>query len=297
MTYPFVAAAHFTRGGMEQPRAIVIHMAEGTGTVSWLTHPYTIVNGVKKPQDNSSHYVIETSGRIVQMVHDADAAHSLHWDTAHWSASTCGGTFDDDVARALLGSGSSDPNAYLFAIECEGHAADGPNAKQFQSLHALIADLRDRHPSLRGLLGHRDFQGYKGCPGCKVFNVLQHGKFDVTQAAITDQNARLVTTAANSTWYDVDGKTVLSTGHTALAERISPYGCGTLRAIFATVNTVRRIVLIKPATMRAVPAPVAVPDAAMLAAKRTEGFNDARDRAAAHVDGMALTIHNLKETA
>jgi hypothetical protein len=169
VTYPFVQARYFTRGGMVQPRAIVLHMAEGGGTVEWLTHPTS---------DNSSHFVIEYSGRVVQMVADGDADHSLH--TARPSGppgpGDCG-MFSLDIARDLLGDGIYDPNAYLIAVEIEGYAAAGPNPAQTVALRNLIDDLLGRHPSLRGLLGHRDFQNYKACPGCHVFDKFGHGAF------------------------------------------------------------------------------------------------------------------------
>lgn len=287
MTYPFVQAKWFTPGGMKQPRAIVIHMAEGAGTVSWLTHP---------TNDNSSHFVIELSGRIVQMVRDADASHSLHWDTAHWSASTCGGTFDAAVARTLLGDGASDPNAYIFAVECEGFASSGPNTDQVASLRKLIADLRTRHPSLRGLLGHRDFQGYKACPGCHVFDKFTHGVFDVTPAKITDETPKQITLGVGKKYYDLDGTTVLNSGiSTALTWRASPFGVGTKRAMYATVNSIRRVVLVFPTQTRDIPVPVAVPDPTQLAAARTEGFNAAKSRAADHAMAAETAISTMVE--
>lgn len=49
----FVAAPdHWSRDG-KAIRAIVVHMAEGGGTVAWLT----------RDDGNSAHYVVEGSGR------------------------------------------------------------------------------------------------------------------------------------------------------------------------------------------------------------------------------------------
>lgn len=242
MSYPFVQAKWFTPGGMKEPRAIVLHMAEGGGTVDWLTHP---------PNDNSSHFVVEYSGRVVQMVRDGDADHSLHWDTANWSASTCGGTFASAVARRLLGDGVDDPNAHLFAVECEGTAAAGPNDKQRVSLRALIADLVNRHPTLRGLLGHRDFQGYKACPGCHVFDTFKHGEWEMAQLPITvEDDRKQVTQAKGGKWYDLDGTTVVGQAAGDLDWRTSPYGVGTKRAIYATVDGKRNVVLITPSKIK-----------------------------------------------
>ncbi len=169
MAYPFVQARYYTPAGLVEPRAIVLHMAEGGGTVVWLTHP---------TNDNSSHFVVEYSGRVVQMVREADADHSLHVDRPYGppGGDDCG-VFSLDVARELLGSGILDPNAYLFSVEMEGFAATGPNTAQVAGLRALIADLSRRHPTIRGLLGHRDFMDYKACPGCHVFDRFGHGAF------------------------------------------------------------------------------------------------------------------------
>jgi len=83
------------------------------------------------------------------------------------------------------------------------------------------------------------------------------GKERIVAAPITDETPKLVTTAENSTWFELDGKTVLSKGHPALGQRPSPYGVGTKRAIYANVPDAahRRIVLVVPATVAPVPSP------------------------------------------
>ena len=180
MSYAYVQAKYYTHGGMVEPRAIVIHFAEGGGTVSWLTHPTTVVNGKVVPQDNSSHFIIEYSGAVVQMVKDADASHSLHVARPYGPPSAGDyGVYSLDAAKACLGAGIADPCAYIFAVEIEGYAATGPNAAQATSLGVLARDLRVRHPSIHGLLGHRDFQNYKACPGGKIPWTLLggHGPF------------------------------------------------------------------------------------------------------------------------
>src|SRR3972149_6354184 len=60
MTYPFVSS-HVDGGLAKGPRlAIVWHMAEGGGTVGYLSRA--------NPNDISCHFVIESTGRIVQML-------------------------------------------------------------------------------------------------------------------------------------------------------------------------------------------------------------------------------------
>jgi N-acetylmuramoyl-L-alanine amidase-like protein len=159
MSYPFVAAPDNWSRGDTPVRAIVIHMAEGGGTVSWLTHD----------DGNSSHYVVEYSGRIVQMVREDRAAGSIN-PTELRRTDDPAYTFEGErvvygysAAKKVLGSYWSNPNAAVIAIETEGFATDGPNVKQRAALKALVADIRTRYPV--PTLGHRDFQSYKRCPG------------------------------------------------------------------------------------------------------------------------------------
>jgi hypothetical protein len=64
----FVAAPDNWSRGTTPIRAITVHMAEGGGTVSWLT----------RNDGNSSHYVVEYDGDVVQMVAEARAAGSIN---------------------------------------------------------------------------------------------------------------------------------------------------------------------------------------------------------------------------
>jgi hypothetical protein len=141
-------------------RAIVIHMAEGGNTVSWLT----------RDDNNSSHYVVEYDGEIVQMVNEARAAGSLKASslrTTNDPPFTYLGErviYGATAAKAALGAFWSNPNAAVIAIEVEGFASTGPNGKQRASLDRLVADIRSRRGPIP-VLGHRDFQNYKACPG------------------------------------------------------------------------------------------------------------------------------------
>lgn len=161
MTYPFVPSPPSETWPRNAPiKAIAIHIAEGGGTVSWL----------QRPDGNSSHYVVERTGRIVQMVRESMAAGSINPLKVRR---------DDDQAftylgeavrygvtanKAALGEHWNNPNAAVIAIEVEGFARIGPNSAQRGSLRTLVMDIRRRHPGLP-TLGHRDFQNYKACPG------------------------------------------------------------------------------------------------------------------------------------
>lgn len=159
MTYPFLTAKYYTVGGMKEARAILWHMAEGYGTASWLTHP---------SNDNSSHFVIDQYGKIIQMVRLQDAAHSAHtaFDEDDRDASDYG-IYSPVIAKAVLGNGWYDVNAFCIAVEVEGYRANGPNARQKLSIGLLQRDLFSRVATLRGNIGHRDLQDYKSCPGGK----------------------------------------------------------------------------------------------------------------------------------
>lgn len=163
MTYPFVAAPdHWPRNGVPV-LAIAIHMAEGGGTVSWLM----------RPDGNSSHYVVERTGRVVQMVQEDRAAGSID-PTKVRTTDDAPFTFEGEVViygvtanKAGLGEHWRNPNAAVIAIEVEGFARYGPNAAQRPALKALVADIRTRHPGIPAL-GHRDWQAYKACPGKRI---------------------------------------------------------------------------------------------------------------------------------
>jgi hypothetical protein len=144
--------------------AVVVHFAEGGGTDTWLTR----VDG------NSSHYVIKYDGSLVQLVPESKAAGSMNprlTRTTNDAAFTFGGE-TIRYGRAVLDEvlGKYAPiyvNRAVIAIEIEGFARDGLNPAQTITLVSLIKDIRNRRGRI-GLLGHRDQQDYKACPGKKI---------------------------------------------------------------------------------------------------------------------------------
>jgi hypothetical protein len=171
MTYPFVQAAN-DYGKLPGPvLAFVIHIAEGGGTVGFLSRDNA--RGV------SVHYVIEYTGRVVQMLREDHASGSIN--PREIRTDNGPSPFGYDAAHAVLGSWMRDPNGAVLSCEIEGFASTGPNAKQQGALRALVADIRTRHPNI-GLLGHRDFQNYKACPGPHIPWALLGGHGEATMA-------------------------------------------------------------------------------------------------------------------
>ncbi len=144
-------------------RAIVAHMAEGGGTVTWLL----------RNDGNSSHYVVEYDGTIVALVDEERAAGSMNPDVTRTTDDqpfTYLGervTYGISALKAALGTGIADPNRYAIAIEVEGFATVGPNEDQRLALARLIGDIRRRRGALP-VLGHRDQQAQKACPGHRI---------------------------------------------------------------------------------------------------------------------------------
>jgi hypothetical protein len=165
MTFPFVQAFH-DLGPRKLPiRGFTIHMAEGGGTVGFLS---------RKNRDGVSvHYVIDRAGGITQMLledhmHSSIRIHNKNGASAIRRTDDPDGIFGRTAALAVLGDRADTvatlgPNHSTLSVEIEGFARDGPNTAQQDALEVLVADIRTRFPDI-GLLGHRDFN-IKGCPG------------------------------------------------------------------------------------------------------------------------------------
>lgn len=157
MTYTFVQAYHDYGLRKGPVKAFVVHMAEGGGTVGYLSRDAS--RGV------SVHYVIEYSGRIVQMLREDHASGSINPGLLRTTEGPA--PYGAKVRKLVMGSWDSDPNAAVISLEIEGFAAAGPNDDQRRALLHLVTDVRSRFPKM-GLLGHRDFADYKACPGGKI---------------------------------------------------------------------------------------------------------------------------------
>jgi hypothetical protein len=166
MAFDFEPAFHDLGPRKGPLRGFTIHMAEGGGTVGFLSR--------KNKHGVSVHYVIEDSGRIVQMLRENRMHSSIRIQNKDGSSAIRrsddkNGFFGRRAAVAALGNAadvatSRGPNHSTLAVEIEGFAKAGPNDAQNVALVALVADIRSRHPGI-ALLGHRDFTATKLCPG------------------------------------------------------------------------------------------------------------------------------------
>jgi hypothetical protein len=167
--YPFVHAA-FDGYGVRQAPALsfVVHMAEGGGTVGYLS---------RDPKRGVSvHFVVEYSGRTVQMLALNRISGSINPKLLRRTDDPPVSGYNGEIVifgatarKAVLGPiWEINPNHAIITVEVEGRAITGPNEAQRIALRHLSQDLAKKLPTIRGLLGHRDFQSYKRCPGQHV---------------------------------------------------------------------------------------------------------------------------------
>lgn len=209
MNYPYVQS-YVDLGAARGPRlAVVWHLAEGGGTVGYLAK--------ENPNGVSVHFVVEYTGRIVQMLglsrmHTSIRPSSIRiTDDAPYDWRGERIVYGRTAAKTVLGewadtAKSLGPNHASIGVEIEGFAARGPNDKQKDAIARLWADLSARHPGIRSL-GHRDFASYKACPG-KLFpweEVGGHGP------AVIDQEEPVYSVPGNISAVAPEGTPVYST--------------------------------------------------------------------------------------
>jgi len=150
--YPYTQA-RYIYGKRKGSLALMLHMAEGFNTVSYLANDPA--RGV------SANFVCELDGTMVRMMAFDAASGSLNPRDRSTDKAYYGHSHLVDV----LGEWWTNPNNALIQVEMEGFAATGPNAKQIEAAVTLTADAIHRFPSIRGALGHADQTNTKACPG------------------------------------------------------------------------------------------------------------------------------------
>ncbi len=147
--------------------ALVVHMAEGGGTVGYLSraNPYKV----------SVHFVIDRAGNIFQMLGLDELSRSIRVssirltnDPIFAGPGTGVVRYGRRAAWAALGQWANDPNNAVVSVEIEGFAVVGPNLAQRRALVQLKRELDTHCRSSLAALGHRDFAAYKGCPGHRI---------------------------------------------------------------------------------------------------------------------------------
>lgn len=252
MAYPFVQAFHDYGRRQGPVKAFVVHMAEGGGTVGYLARDQS--RGV------SVHYVIEYSGRIVQMLLESHASGSINPRDLR----TTDGPepYGATVRREVMGAWDRDPNSAVISLEIEGFARVGPNDDQRAALVRLVGDVRSRYPTM-GLLGHRDFADYKACPGARIPWALLggHGPATTEDPMLgpfpVGVDPKILTIKENAELLDLDGEPGITFSR---GRPLSPYthrtGGVTYRVAIIPTGGVAHLWLVRPSdVIRADPVP------------------------------------------
>lgn len=217
MAYPFVQGISY--GPRKGPiKAFVIHMAEGAGTVGYLR-----ADSTPPARGVSVHYVIEYSGRIVQMLKESDASGSVNPKSLRTTEGPA--PYGAKVRKRVMGLWDHDPNSAVISVEIEGFAHDGPNSNQDAALVKLVNDVRSRFPTM-GLLGHRDFQDYKACPGQRILwgAIGGHGPRTEGAMKVTNTVPVLISAAKGTIWRTCSGVIPDTAGlHNPIIDSLSPF--------------------------------------------------------------------------
>lgn len=255
MTYPFVPAK-WDYGPRAGPAlGLMYHMAEGGGTVHYLSKTGGVLRGV------SVHAVCELSGRVVQMLPWSHISGSLN--PADRSSDKL--YFGHQHLVDVLGPKWTDPNTVVLSMEIEGFANLGPNHAQVDAAVAWGEDMKSLFSSLRGALGHADQTDTKRCPGTTLAmrlifegvggHGLWHPSSDPNQPGddmlkVSDETEVLIDLVLNTEVLDPAGKhmTVITAGAVA-KDVVSPFEStlgpnATYRAAYVTSGGVRQLGLI-----------------------------------------------------
>ena len=106
------------------------------------------------------HYVIDRDGSIATGRH-------INTTGAHVKGHNTG-----SVGVCIVGGQWPDGRWALATDDFSDHFTPA----QDKAVRVLIADLRERYPSIKHIKGHNDYTSAKGCPGFKVDEWLKGGR-------------------------------------------------------------------------------------------------------------------------
>lgn len=265
MSYPFVKAGAPDYGVRKGPTlALMFHMAEGGGTVGYLSR--------NPPRGVSVHAVCDTRGIVTQM---------LGWERASGSLNPADRSsdklyFGHKHLVDVLGRWWTDPNSVVLSMEIEGFAAQGPKPGQVLAAIAWGLDMRAMFPSLRGALGHADQTNTKHCPGStaamqQVFDgVGGHGLWHpqsapqedpLTLPTINQETRNLVDLHVGEELLDLNGKplvpvSVRQTQESPMSLKLNGRTYYLVSVVTGGVNTLALLHATPLANARPVPGPV-----------------------------------------
>lgn len=286
MSYPYVASK-WDYGPRTGPiLGLMYHMAEGGGTVHYLSKSGGVQRGV------SVHAVCDYNGIVTQMLPWSHASGSLN----PADRSTDKAYYGHQHLVDVLGSWWTDPNSAVLSMEIEGFAAIGPNAKQVAAAIAWGLDMKAQFSSLVGALGHADQTNTKRCPGTTpamqgIFEgVGGHGRWhpqsgpiqDGDMLEVSDETPVLVDAVKGVQLFDPAGKALVKVSVTQ-RELVSPFealvGGGHYRATYVTTSGKNQLVLIHnpDANAHPLPAPPTPDCSGPVAAEHERTLKQAKD--------------------
>ncbi len=267
MTYPYVQAKHDYGVRQGPVLGLMYHMAEGGGTVHYLSTSGGVLRGV------SVHAVCDVRGVVTQMLPWSHNSGSLN----PADRSTDKLYYGHKHLVNVLGPKWTDPNTAVLSMEIEGFAAIGPSPAQVDAAVAWGEDMKAQFSTLRGALGHADQTNTKRCPGTSINmrlvfeGVGGHGLWHpqsspeepVPLPTINDETRRLVDLKVGDELLDLSGKPLVDVSVDQTQE--SPWSMkvagGTYYLVSITTGGVNTPALLHAtAAANARPVPVPVPN-------------------------------------
>lgn len=169
LPYDFVHATHDYGESPVPKGGIVFHLAEGCDPLSYLAGD-NVIRGV------SAHFVIQPTGRVVQMLRLDHTSGSIKASDVRTTTDPDGDYgrrytryLPDDILEGKVNQRTISVEMAGFARKgwsCDGESYPaGPNIKQVATAIELVHKLRTKYARPIGVNVHRDFADYKACPG------------------------------------------------------------------------------------------------------------------------------------